>query len=287
MGIWSNRAVGKVWFDDVELHEVGLSRTVRRPSLPVRVTSFDGGNTYVEGIDYAVDNERLTIPRNSRVRDGERLKVSWFQPADTMVKPFASASQPHYYEIEDRIARSLDSLFNRPPGFMMSFDEWWIANWDPAGGNISAGEYVARTVRQSSEMLKRIGPNYELYVWSDMFDPNENAHAKYYMVNGTLEGSWKGLVQGTVLMTWTGGAKALQFFSDKGFHQIIAGYYESVGNVSKWLDDLDSVEANGVSGVDGFMYTTWGNHFDDLEKVAALIKARGRWGSGVAFPPKH
>ena len=56
-----------------------------------------------------------------------------------------------------------------------------------------------------------------------MFDPNENAQPKYFMVNGSLTGSWRGLTPDTIVMTWDGGAKALQYFADRGFRQIIAG----------------------------------------------------------------
>jgi hypothetical protein len=142
-------------------------------------------------------------------------------------------------------------------------------------------------VRQSTELLKQINPHYELYVWSDMFDPNENAVEKYFMANGPLTGSWKGLSKDTVIMTWTGGAKALRFFSDLGMKQMIGGYYSSLGNVKEWLDAIDEVEAKGAEGIDGFMYTTWDDNFTDIEKVAELIKAHGRWHDGAARGDKR
>jgi hypothetical protein len=78
---------------------------------------------------------------------------------------------------------------------MMTYDELRIAGWDPAGGQVTAGPYMAATVRRSIDLLKAINRRYELYVWSDMFDPNENALPKYFMCNGpvtgALEGTWR------------------------------------------------------------------------------------------------
>jgi hypothetical protein len=286
-GIWSRQASGTLWFDDADLHEVGLYHTVRRESLPLTVVSADGAQTYEEGRDFAVHDGRLTIPEGSRIADGAHLELSWYQRAEMIGPPFANASHPRYFEVERAIAEKLDTLFVHPPGFMMTYDEWRVANWDPAGGNVTAGEYVAKTVRQSTELLKQINPHYELYVWSDMFDPNENAVEKYFMANGPLTGSWKGLSKDTVIMTWTGGAKALRFFSDLGMKQMIGGYYSSLGNVKEWLDAIDEVEAKGAEGIDGFMYTTWDDNFTDIEKVAELIKAHGRWHDGAARGDKR
>jgi hypothetical protein len=62
-GIWSTRARGTLWFDDADLHEVGLYHTVRRESLPLTVVSWDGDQTYKEGRDYAAGDGRLTFPK--------------------------------------------------------------------------------------------------------------------------------------------------------------------------------------------------------------------------------
>lgn len=285
-GVWADSgARGTLWMADMNLREIGLAGVVRRPSLPIVVTAADGKTTYGEGADYAVGDQRLTIPPGSAIRDGTRLKVSWYQGA-TMVQdtPPASAWQPGYWTIEADISRRLDALFGHPPAFMMTYDEWRAANWDPIGRKVSAGAYVAQTTRRSIALLRRINPKYEISVWSDMYDPNENAVDHYFIVNGSLQGSWNGLAPGTVVMTWDGGARALQFFSHLGVRQVIGGYYDSVDNVRQWLDEADQVEAQGAQGIDGFLYTTWDGDYTDLEAVAALIKSRGRWGTAPAFP---
>jgi hypothetical protein len=276
-GIWSNHGSGSIWLDDADLHEIGLFHTVRRDSLPIAVTSADGAQKYEEGRDYVVAEQRLTIPLGARIAEGGELKVSWYQRAEMIGPPFANASHPKYFEVERGIAQKLDGLFGQPPGFMMTYDEWRVANWDPAAGDVTAGQYMAETVRHTTQLLREINPRYELFIWSDMFDPNENALPKYFMCNGPLTDSWKGLSKDTIVMTWTGGAKALKFFSDLGMHQVIGGYYSSMGNVKSWLDDLDKAEAEGAHDIDGFMYTTWDDKFTDIENVAEALRARGRW----------
>jgi hypothetical protein len=281
LGLWSPRGTGSIWFDDAELREVGLCRTVRRDSLPVTVADQKDGHTFDEGRDYVVGDRKLTIPAGSRIAEGTQLGVSWYQRAEMIGPPFANASHPEYFAIVDKIAGTLDGLFGHPPGFMMTYDEWRVANWDPLAGDISAGDYMARTFRKSVESLRRINPRYDLYVWGDMFDPNENAVEKYFMCNGPVSGSWNGFPKETIVMTWEGGEKALRFMSDLGVRQVIAGYYSSTDNVTRWLDALDRSEAAGVRSVEGFMYTTWDENYSDIEKVAAMIRDRGRWGTGT------
>ncbi|MBI2486486.1 MAG: carbohydrate binding domain-containing protein [Deltaproteobacteria bacterium] len=291
LGAWSKKGRGEVWFDDVTLEEIGLKKMVRRPSIPITVSSWDGKKTYSEGSDYRVDEQKLIITRNSRISNGQALRVTWYQLADVVHnQPEASACYQKFFDINVDIAKRLNNFLS-PSGFMMNYDEWRVANWDPECQKISAGEYVAQTISRSEKVLKSINPNYELYIWNDMVDPYHNAMSKYWMVKGSLVGSWNGLSPSTIIMNWgtrKDVKKSLKFFADQGHRQVIAGYYESVGNVKTWLDAIDQAEAEGVRGIIGFMYTTWGNgKYNDLEEVANLIKKRGRWSSSPAFPKNN
>jgi hypothetical protein len=102
-----------------------------------------------------------------------------------------------------------------------------------------------------------------------MFDPHHNAVDDYYLVNGSLSGSWQGLHQSVTVMNWNFGQreKSLRFFAQHGNHQIIAGFYdEPLENVSLWLET-----ARGVPNIDGFMYTTWRSDYSKLEEAARLL----------------
>jgi hypothetical protein len=69
---------------------------------------------------------------------------------------------------------------------------------------------------------------------------------------------------------------ALKWFSDRGHPQIIAAYYD--GNVSKNLERWQTA-ADGVSGIIGYMCTTWRNHYDDMETFAKIVQEHSRRGA--------
>ncbi|HWP93512.1 MAG TPA: carbohydrate binding domain-containing protein [Thermodesulfobacteriota bacterium] len=289
LGAWSKEGRGEVWFDDVTLKEVGLKKMVRRSSIPITVSSWDGKRTYDEGSDYLLDKQKLIIRPNSSIPEGQALRVTWYQLADVVYNtPEASACYEKFFDINMDIAKRLNNFLS-PPGFMMNYDEWRVANWDPSCRTATGGEYMARAIRISEQRLRSINPNWDIYVWNDMFDPYHNAINNYWMVKGTVAKSWLGVSSNIIIMNW-GSASAkdkvasMRFWHSRGNRQVIAGYYESVGNVRKWLDALDAVEVQGVRGVIGFMYTTWRGNYHDLEEVANLIQKRGRWGSDLAFP---
>jgi hypothetical protein len=122
------------------------------------------------------------------------------------------------------------------------------------------------------EILKEVSPKARIVVWSDMFDPYHNAVDRYYLVNGSLKKSWKGLPADVIIANWNGGkaAESLQWFADRGHPQIIAGYYDSgLDNFRHW-----DTAARGVRGVTGFMYTTWQNRYDDLEAYGKALTGR-------------
>jgi hypothetical protein len=106
-----------------------------------------------------------------------------------------------------------------------------------------------------------------------MFDPNHNARDKYYLVNGTLEGSWKGLPESVVVANWNGGKarESLEFFAKRGHRQVAAGFYDSgsLENFRKW-----DRAASGVPGVVGFMYTTWRGDFHLMKAYGEAMNRR-------------
>src|SRR5256885_348319 len=80
-------------------------------------------------------------------------------------------------------------------GYFMSHDEIRVLNWCAAcqARNLDAGALLADNVRTCAAILRAVNPGGGIYVWSDMFDPNHNAHGNYYLVRGNLTNSWQGL----------------------------------------------------------------------------------------------
>jgi hypothetical protein len=101
-----------------------------------------------------------------------------------------------------------------------------------------------------------------------VFDPFANSQPSYYLVNGSLEGSWEGLDPSVIIANWNGRKpkQSLEFFAKRRHKQVIAGYYDDDDNFLTW-----DAASKGVPGVIGFMYTTWQNRYDDLERYGRLI----------------
>ena len=95
----------------------------------------------------------------------------------------------------------------------------------------------------------------------------------YYLVNGSLKGSWEGLPRDVVIANWNGGkaAQSLKFFADRGHPQVIAGFYDSPGlqGFTRW-----DAAARAVPGVTGFMYTTWRADFRQLEAYGKAMQRK-------------
>ena len=277
-----------MWLDDARLEEVGLLNLVRRPTCPLVVTD-GGGTVYLEGEDfepvadprlacvpYPGDVEvwhtppQLRLTSTSRIVDGQRLSVSFFHTL--VVKPdqaTATLLDPAVFAIhEDAVRRATAAL--DPPGMFFAYDELRLANWD--GECLALDETPARLLAEHigrcSALAKEASPRAEQFVWSDMFDPHHNAHDDFYLVRGTLEGSWEGLPDDLVIVNWNAWKprESLSFFAGRGHRQILAGYYD--GGHLPIADWLAAAESLGGANVVGAMYTTWCGDFSELEAFA-------------------
>jgi hypothetical protein len=289
-GQWGGQT-GTLWLDGLALEEVALVNVLRRDGCPFTVTSADGKTLYEEGKDYLpVRDARLgqtpyageyefrhggpslQLTGSSRIKDGDRLRVSWYHPLLVHgSQVMCCLSEPKVYDLLRDQARRVHELL-KPKTWFLSHDEIRVAGWCRACRDTkkSPGELLADNVARCVRIIKDIDSKAEIVVWSDMFDPHHNAVDKYYLVNGSLEGSWKGLPEGTVIANWNGGQaeKSLKFFAERGHGQVIAGYYDAgVSNFDKWL-----AAAKGTPKVVGFMYTTWQHKYDDLEAIGARMR---------------
>jgi hypothetical protein len=292
VGQWGGRS-GKLWVDDLALEEVGLVNVLRRDGCPFVVASADGRTVYEEGKDFHPvrdaklgddpfagqygfrhEGAALRLTATSRIHDGDRLRVSWYHPVlvhDEQV--MCCLTEPKVYTLLRDQARRVNDLFH-PKTFLMSHDEIRVANWCRScrATRETPGELLAANTRRCVAILKEVNPKARIVVWSDMFDPYHNAVDRYYLVNGSLKGSWKGLPADVVIANWNGGkaAESLKWFAERGHGQIIAGYYDSgLDNLRHW-----DAAVRGVPGVTGFLYTTWQAKYDDLEAYGQALRGR-------------
>ncbi len=284
-GVWGGKG-GTIWWDDAKLEDAGLLNVVRRDGCPLVVRSEDG-TVYKEGQDFEMvkDDRMGVIPwpgeyevyhapppirltAQSRIKDGQRLLVSFYHAVViNQGQVNVCFTDPKVYSLlQDQVKRVHDLV--QPPGFFLGHDEIRVANWCEAcqSRHLTPGQMLADNVRRCAEMIRAAQPKAPIFLWSDMFDPSHNAHDNYYLVNGTWAGSWQGLPKDAIIVNWNydGRAKSLPWFAKLGHTQILAGYYDGApDSIRGWL-----IDAKKVSGVDGVMYTTWANRYEDLEAFA-------------------
>jgi hypothetical protein len=215
------------------------------------------------------------LAAGSRIKDGARFRVSYYHPIIVYEDRINFClSEPKIFEDWEAEVKRADELYH-PAAFFMSHDEIRVANQCALcqSKHMTAGELLAWNVRKAAAIIRKVRPDAEIWVWSDMFDPMHNAVDHYYAVNGTLAGSWKGLDKDVGIVNWHGGLKGKNcpFFADMGLRQILSGYYDSDEDgtaITEWL-----ANTKDVSGIVGAMYTTWEDKYGAMQ-----IWAQKAWG---------
>jgi len=293
LGTWGGQS-GKFWWDDVHIEEIALVNMLRRPGCPVTVQADGGGTVYEEGRDYEkIVDDRLHpwnpyhdppavhLTSNTRIPEGQKLRVSYYHTVlvyEDRVNP--CLSEPRVFEGWHDEVKTANDLYH-PEAFFMEHDE--LREMNQCGScqakHMTAGELLAWNIHKAAGIIRDLRPNAGIWVWSDMFDPYHNAKDNFYLVNGSLKGSWKGLDKDIGIVNWNGGGldKDVKWFSDLGLRQILSGYYDDGGDndgskIAKWIDS-----AKGMPGVVGAMYTTWGDNYGPMD-----VWAQKAWGKPAA-----
>jgi hypothetical protein len=282
-GLWGAKS-GKVWLDDWSVEEVGPINVLRRPGTPVLVRSADNATVYAEGKDYAPPNEptpyswrddsealALKLLPGSRIRDGERLRVSWYHSMtihDSQVT--VCMAEPKLYEIFDHEAKLLVEKLH-PRSVLLNMDEIRMGGTCQACRGRNMGELLGECITKEAEILRSYVPSLEVYVWSDMLDPNHNAHGNYFLVDGDFSGSWEHVPKNLIMAVWGGAPReaSLKFFADRGSRTLIACYYDAndLKDVDGWLK-----LAGQTRKLRGFMYTPWQKKYNLLPEFGDLLR---------------
>ena len=119
--------------------------------------------------------------------------------------------------------------------------------------HVANATQIARAAVAAATVAANRSSAVRLFAWADMFNPDHNSGDHYFLVNGTLEGAWKGVepgLPGVTMMTWgpcndsapsAPGVPAckyrqgLEFFAAKGIHQFLGGYYVRVTPTQRLL----------------------------------------------------
>lgn len=282
-GMWGGKS-GRLWLDDWKIEEVGPVNVLHRPGTPVRVKSEDGMTTYEEGKDYAPLEDRnfslwnsdhqppsLKLLPQGRIKNGQKLLVSWYHPMlinDSQVT--VCMAEPEVYAIFDREAQALAEHLH-PKRVLLNLDEIRMGGTCQACQGRNMGELLGECITKTAAAIHKYSPDCQVYCWSDMLDPNHNAHGNYYLVKGDFTGSWDHIPRDLIIAVWGGGPmpKSMAFFSQRHFATLIACYYDA--------DNLDDVQAwlklaSQTPGVRGLMYTPWERKYQLLPAFGDLLK---------------
>jgi len=278
-------AHGSLWWRNPRLEECGLVNLVRRPGAPLTITDAAGA-PLVEGPripaisdplmgrvkwpgDYDSWHQPPQVPAS--LPDGTRLRLSYYHTVtigDGQV--MICLSEPQTMDlIADHIRRVVAAW--GAPGYFLSHDEIRVMGWDRSclERHLTPGQILADNARRCIALVRAAAPAARLWIWSDMFDPNHNAHDHYYFVNGDLNGSWLGLDPAVNIALWNSGTAgpSSAFFAGRGHRLLIAGYYDApVAGIHDWL------HATAGRPVDAIMYTTWRGDYSQLEAFAAAAR---------------
>jgi hypothetical protein len=286
VGCWGARG-GRFWVDDLRIEEAGLLNVLRRPGTPVTVRGEANDTVYEEGRDYAAIAdpkltfrfERESLPirllPGGRVSDGERLRVSYYHGISiNRGQVSVCMSEPKLYDIWRAQARLIHQHL-APARYLLSMDEV------RAGGScqacqargLSMAEILGDCITRQVQMLREVNPRAEVWCWSDMLDPNHNAHGDYYLVEGDFSGSWRHVPKDLGIVCWyfSKRQEGLAFFSKQGFRTLAGAYYDgdTLDNPKGWLEALDATPRAA-----GIMYTTWRNRYDLLGPFGDLVSLK-------------
>ena len=284
-GVWGG-TTGSLWWSNPVVEEVAFLNLIRRPGAPLAVQR-ENGPPLAEGTNFLTLSDPLMgsqpyggsydvyhappLLHALNLTNGTRLRASWFHAVtvyddQAMICP----SEPETLSLLNDQAQRVHAAFGAR-SYFMGHDEIRVLNWCQAcqDRQLDAGALLADNVRTCAAILRQVNPLGSIYVWSDMFDPNHNAHANYYLVRGDLSGSWRGLDSEIIIVPWDYATRAasLGFFAGLGNRQLIAGYYDTDPTlVTNWLG-----AARPYAGVCGVMYTTWADQWGALEEFEQLV----------------
>ncbi|MBW7997288.1 MAG: hypothetical protein FVQ81_12100 [Candidatus Glassbacteria bacterium] len=278
---------GKFWVDDLSIEEAGMVNLLRRPGTPLVVRNEATDELYEEGRDFAPVADSILDFRfdhrgpdiellpGGRIKPGSRLRVSFYHGTYTYRSQVTLCmSEPEVYDIWRENALRIQSILHCRKYFL-DMDE--IRN----GGScetcrargMTMGQMVGDCITRQTNILRWANPDAEIFIWSDMIDPNHNARDErpyYYYVDGNYGGSWNYIPKDLHVACWWYEKRrsSLDFFSSKSYRTLGAAYYDAdnLENPKGWLEALDS-----TPDAEGIIYTTWLNKYNLLDDFGDLV----------------
>ena len=298
--LFSHGSAGSLWFADFVVEDTALVNTVRRAGAPLRVYTSDGARTFVEGRDFDPiapatnftgfskgfrNTANVTLPAtrgSSTLQPGNRVLIDYYA-VDLVFGGDTYACMMHH-DMFAYMQKSMEvtlAQYSKYRGMFIHYDEIRLMHGCElcSGPFDTAGELLAWHARNATATIRQSNGGFtgEVGTWDDMFNPFHNAGDDYFLINGTLKGSWNGLDKDVLIWNWGAGAgndatgrQGLEFFAKRQHKQIFAGYYDSHDGAGTAKKEM--AIAKGVPGIEGFMYTTWRNDYTQLCAYAETLR---------------
>jgi len=264
---------GKFWLSDFSLEEIGITELSMRASAPRRLRNADTGVAYVEGKDWSVAPRKhgeevvLNLPKDSAIRPEDPLLFDCFIVAHGGPKSNSSTcmSDPELYRWLEDSARTIAEVLE-PEVWMLGIDEIM------AGGTCELcktskkdlAHILGECTTKMRDIIRKVTPNAEIFVWSDMYDPYHNANRRLGACNGTFEGVCDLIPKDIGMMLWYGEKvnQSAPYFTERGhalMGSICCDGKDVARDVRTWKERLSPYPE-----VRGYMYTTWINEYSKI-----------------------
>ncbi|MDO4569626.1 MAG: hypothetical protein Q4D38_04515 [Planctomycetia bacterium] len=286
VGIWDGTD-GTLWLDDMTIEAKNMTAPVQRPGTPLVVKNAKTGEIYEQGNDFVpevfrmrdfkngVQKSPIRIPEGSRIEEGCALELSFYVPALT-IKGQASTcmSEPELYEGFEESAAQIMALL-APKKWFLSMDEIRAANTCKAceDRNEPLGNILGECITRQYEIIQKVRPGAQVYIWSDMLDPNHNCHADYMRCRGDFSGVWDRIPKELIISCWYHKKReeSMAFFSQHGFRTQAAAYYDvdTLETSREWLD-----VCRRTPNCTGIMYTTWRHRYELLKDFGRMLQEK-------------
>eukprot|EP01043_Picozoa_sp_COSAG02_P047215 COSAG02_NODE_4501_length_5288_cov_7.650029_6_plen_620_part_00 len=209
-----------------------------------------GGGTYACMMHHDSKNDRC------------ECVLDYFRPCVFIDRKYIGIAVFRYME---RTMQSVLGQYDKYKAMFIHYDEIRTMHGCElcSGPFDTAGALLAWHARNATQIIRnatgRGGAKFNgtVMTWDDMFNPHHNAGDDYFLVNGTLNGSWLGLDPSVTVVNWgagdpSDGKSGLKFFSRRGHDQIFAGYYDSKDGAAsaraEW--EIAQDDSPGATGAD-------------------------------------
>ncbi len=296
VGVWGANS-GKLWIDDIEIKDNGMTNILRRNGTPLNVINKVTKVNMIEGNDFEKLEDKLLssnygpyhqaptfkIKQGGLIKNGDILNISSYHPFTSVSDEngngsvMVCVSEDTLYNILGTQMKDLYNLYSYKKT-MMGHDEIRNMNWDDAcqSRKLSPADLLSDNITKCNNLIKGVNNNIGKYMWSDMVDSIHNAYNDYYLINGDLTGIWNKIPKDITIINWSPKPDtSLNFFNNLGFYQMSAPFYEEPNTINfrNWR-----IAQEKYDKIKGMMYTTWSSDFAFLTPFSYYA-----WGAGPNF----